>query len=144
MKQRGLYIARQLSFKGVTFEIKEIDLDPDFVEVYNQSVELWQEAKDKIEIALQLMVEDPKTKKQTLSQFWSAHQRFFKYLCIAAKVPHIVNIAKEELKNGHAIVIGLQSTGEQRTQEALEENNGELTDFVSTARAVFSSFIDVF
>jgi len=33
-------------------------------------------------------------KKIMWSQFWSAHQRFFKYLCIAAKVKHAVELAK--------------------------------------------------
>ena len=32
------------------------------------------------------------------------------------------------------VVIGLQSTGEARTLEQLEESGGELTDFVSTAK----------
>ena len=31
------------------------------------------------------------------------------------------------------VVIGLQSTGESRTLEQLEESGGELNDFVSTA-----------
>lgn len=34
------------------------------------------------------------------------------------------------------MVIGLQSTGEARTLEALEEGGGELNDFVSTAKYV--------
>ena len=32
------------------------------------------------------------------------------------------------------VVIGLQSTGEARTLEQLEEAGGELNDFVSTAK----------
>lgn len=35
------------------------------------------------------------------------------------------------------VVIGLQSTGEARTLEQLEEQGGELNDFVSTAKYVF-------
>ena len=38
MKVRGMYIARQLSFKGVTFRIAEIPLDPKYKEMYNHSV----------------------------------------------------------------------------------------------------------
>ena len=33
-------------------------------------------------------------------QFWSAHQRYFKYLCISAKVPHCIKVAREAVKNG--------------------------------------------
>ena len=67
-------------------------------------------------------------------QFWSAHQRFFKYLCIASKVEHAVKVARESIKMGKCVVIGLQSTGEARTLEQLEREDGELSDFVSTAK----------
>lgn len=37
------------------------------------------------------------SRKSLWGQFWSAHQRFFKYLCIAAKVRRLVELAREEL-----------------------------------------------
>lgn len=37
MKVSGMYIARQLSFSGVTFRIEEIPLDPTFERVYNRA-----------------------------------------------------------------------------------------------------------
>lgn len=40
MKLRGMYIARQLSFKGVTFKIEEIPPDKEFIKVYNDSVKM--------------------------------------------------------------------------------------------------------
>lgn len=42
----------------------------------------------------------------------------------------------DELFPLQCVVIGLQSTGEARTLEALEEGGGELNDFVSTAKYV--------
>ena len=39
-KSRGMYIARQLSFHGVTFRIEEIPLEKDFEKVYNLAVEM--------------------------------------------------------------------------------------------------------
>lgn len=68
------------------------------------------------------------------TQFWAAHQRFFKYLCIASKVSHAVKVAKQAIADGKCAVIGLQSTGEARTLEALDRDDGELSDFVSTAK----------
>lgn len=67
-------------------------------------------------------------------QFWGAHQRFFKYLCIASKVKYAVEAAHEAIKNGKCVVIGLQSTGEARTLEEFNIQGGELIDFVSTAK----------
>lgn len=40
MKLRGMYIARQLSFHGVSFKIEEVPLDSNFKKAYDDSVEL--------------------------------------------------------------------------------------------------------
>merc|ERR1712008_321533 len=68
--------------------------------------------------------------------------RFFKYLCIASKVNHVVKTASEVIKMGKCVVIGLQSTGEARTLEAVENADGDLTDFVSTATGVLQSLVE--
>lgn len=43
---------------------------------------------------------EQRMKKSMWGQFWSAHQRFFKYLCIASKVRRVVQLAREEVQNG--------------------------------------------
>ena len=40
MKLRGMYIARQLSFKGVSFKIQEIPIEKEYVKMYNDAVSL--------------------------------------------------------------------------------------------------------
>ncbi|XP_016366081.1 LOW QUALITY PROTEIN: protein strawberry notch homolog 1-like [Sinocyclocheilus rhinocerous] len=142
MKLRGMYIARQLSFTGVTFKIEEVPLTLDYIKMYNKSVRLWVRAREKFQQAANLMDAEQRMKKSMWGQFWSAHQRFFKYLCIASKVRRVVQLAREEVKNGKCVVIGLQSTGEARTLEALEEGGGELNDFVSTAKGVLQSLVE--
>ncbi|XP_075754664.1 protein strawberry notch homolog 1 isoform X1 [Pelodiscus sinensis] len=142
MKLRGMYIARQLSFSGVTFKIEEVLLSQNYIKMYNKSVKLWVNAREKFQQAADLIDAEQRMKKSMWGQFWSAHQRFFKYLCIASKVKRVVQLAREEIKNGKCVVIGLQSTGEARTLEALEEGGGELNDFVSTAKGVLQSLIE--
>ncbi|XP_012878509.1 PREDICTED: protein strawberry notch homolog 1 [Dipodomys ordii] len=142
MKLRGMYIARQLSFTGVTFKIEEVLLSQSYVKMYNKAVKLWVIARERFQQAADLMDAEQRMKKSMWGQFWSAHQRFFKYLCIASKVKRVVQLAREEIKNGKCVVIGLQSTGEARTLEALEEGGGELNDFVSTAKGVLQSLIE--
>uniref|UniRef100_A0A7N6A3S1 Protein strawberry notch homolog 1 n=1 Tax=Anabas testudineus TaxID=64144 RepID=A0A7N6A3S1_ANATE len=142
MKLRGMYIARQLSFTGVTFKIEEVPLSQHYINMYNKSVRLWVSAREKFQQAANLMDAEQRMKKSMWGQFWSAHQRFFKYLCIASKVRRVVQLAREEVQNGKCVVIGLQSTGEARTLEALEEGGGELNDFVSTAKGVLQSLIE--
>ena len=69
--------------------------------------------------------------------FWSAHQRFFRSLCIASKVDTAISLAKKALDDGHCCVIGLQSTGEARSKGAAaaagfnEDVGGSFDDFVS-------------
>jgi hypothetical protein len=141
MKHRGMYIARQLSFKDVTFKVDEVALSPKFIKSYDDSVKLWVQLLQSFTEAAELVNADPKMRKTMWAQFWSAHQRFFKYLCIAAKVKHAVQVASEAVKCGKCVVIGLQSTGEARTLEQIE-NEGELSDFVSTAKGVLQALVD--
>ncbi|XP_057698255.1 si:ch73-63e15.2 isoform X3 [Corythoichthys intestinalis] len=139
MKVSGMYIARQLSFSGVSFRIEEIGLDSDFKLVYNKAAKLWAEA---LQVFMRAADELGLVSRKSLwGQFWSSHQRFFKYLCIAAKVRCLVELAKKELEAGKCIVIGLQSTGESRTREVLDENDGHLDRFVSAAEGVFQSLV---
>ncbi|XP_068599294.1 si:ch73-63e15.2 [Brachionichthys hirsutus] len=139
MKVSGMYIARQLSFSGVSFRIEEIGLDSDFKLVYNKAARLWAEA---LQVFMRAADELGLVSRKSLwGQFWSSHQRFFKYLCIAAKVRCLVELALKELEAGKCIVIGLQSTGESRTREVLDENDGHLDRFVSAAEGVFQSLV---
>ncbi|XP_055514842.1 protein strawberry notch homolog 2-like isoform X1 [Leucoraja erinacea] len=139
MKVSGMYIARQLSFAGVTFRIEEIPLDESFKLVYNKAAVLWAEAMNIFQHAAELI--GLESRKSLWGQFWSAHQRFFKYLCIAAKVRRLVDIGRQEMQKGKCVVIGLQSTGEARTREVLDEKDGHLSQFVSAAEGVFKSLI---
>ena len=129
------FIVRQLSFQGVTFRIDEVELSKELREVYNHSVDLWVEMLHKFTEAADLIDAEKRMKKTMWGQFWSSHQRFFKYLCIASKVKHVCQVADENQRMGKCIVIGLQSTGEARTIEQVEREE-ELTDFVSTSKGV--------
>ncbi|KAK2722406.1 hypothetical protein QYM36_002818 [Artemia franciscana] len=144
MKARGVYIARQLSFAGVTFDIQDVEMKPKFIQAYDESVDLWTDMTKKFEEAIDIMIppdEEKSSRKNIWSQFWSAHQRFFKYMCMASKVGHTVRIAREAVKNGKCVVIGLQSTGEARTLEMIDQEE-DMTEFVSTAKGVIQNLVE--
>uniref|UniRef100_A0AAQ5XZ16 Protein strawberry notch homolog 2 n=1 Tax=Amphiprion ocellaris TaxID=80972 RepID=A0AAQ5XZ16_AMPOC len=139
MKVSGMYIARQLSFSGVSFRIEEIGLDSDFKLVYNKAAKLWAEA-----LLMFMRAADELglvSRKSLWGQFWSSHQRFFKYLCIAAKVRCLVELAQKELAAGKCIVIGLQSTGESRTRESILSKFLTLFSAHLCSRGVFQSLV---
>lgn len=54
------------------------------------------------------------SRKSLWGQFWSAHQRFFKYLCIAAKVHRLVELAREELARDKVSEPGLPAPAPPR------------------------------
>lgn len=60
----------------------------------------WVSAREKFQQAANLMDAEQRMKKSMWGQFWSAHQRFFKYLCIASKVRRVVQLAREDVQNG--------------------------------------------
>jgi len=82
----------------------------------------------------------------TWRAFWAAHQRFFRHMCMAAKVPCVVKLAKEAIEAGKCVVIGLQSTGEAHTADVVGKiPKGEdfvLDDFVSGPKELLSRLVE--
>lgn len=118
MKRKGIFLARTLSWDGAEFHTLEVNLNRDQIGMYDGAVRWWMTVKGQMEASIQL-VGASKTLWRT---YWSAHQRFFKEMCICSKIDEVVRQAKKYLEsNDHAIVIGLQSTGEAGMEVALEE-----------------------
>lgn len=57
-------------------------------------------------------------------------------MCMSAKVPAAVRLAKKALLEDKCVVIGLQSTGEARTEEAVTKYVGRFL-FCSIRRVCF-------
>uniref|UniRef100_A0A914DFZ9 Strawberry notch helicase C domain-containing protein n=1 Tax=Acrobeloides nanus TaxID=290746 RepID=A0A914DFZ9_9BILA len=128
---------------GASFSVEEVPLSTEFIKLYDDSVKFWIECKRQFQYALKLLnVQQKKLSQNVWAQFWAAHQRFFKYLCIGAKVDATVRIAQEAIRQKKCVVIGLQSTGESQTIEAMDNMDGDLMDFVSTTKAVLYNLID--
>ena len=121
--------------------------------VYDRSVEVWDLLRQCLAEGLELgVVNDPFKKPDAPVRrgtpngvlwryFWGAHQRFFKDLCVASKVPAALQVARQSLKDNKCVVIGLQSTGEARTKDAIEEHGEVFDDFVSAPRATLERLI---
>lgn len=115
----------------------------DFKRTYDDAVAFWSELQNQFTKAFNILQEHKKkTFKSAWTHYYSACQRFFKHLCIAMKVPMCVEITKQALSQGKCVVIGLQSTGESQTNDAIDEMDGELEDFVSTPKQLLVSLIE--
>ncbi|GAX80052.1 hypothetical protein CEUSTIGMA_g7491.t1 [Chlamydomonas eustigma] len=133
LKQMGSYIARTLSYQGVSFEQKLVEVDEAYRALYDKAVDLWFETW----VFLNGLKDSPGLLlpwKVVSAQYWGGHMRFFRQLCTAAKVPSIEVLAREELSRGHCVVIGMQSTGEARTEAYVKSSGGD--------DAVFDQFVE--
>lgn len=53
-------------------------------------------------------------------------------MCVSAKVPAVVKLSKQALLENKCVVIGLQSTGEARTEEAVSKYVSLISSFSLT------------
>ncbi|CAD5113144.1 DgyrCDS2335 [Dimorphilus gyrociliatus] len=135
MKAVGTYVCRSLSFKNAQFETKKIELTPKQEKTYNAAV------KREIFVSLSTAVRRTKCSSKTINaSFWSAHQRFFKQMCMAIKLPIVLEETKKALVSDSCVVIGLQSTGEAGLQASLKKNE-KINDFISVCRHIVLQFI---
>lgn len=142
MKARGMYVCRTLSYKGAEFEIVEAPLEAGMEAMYNKSAEFWAELRIEMLSANAFLPNEKPNSSQLWRLYWSSHQRFFRHLCMSAKVPVTVRLAKKALSANKCVVIGLQSTGEARTEEAVTKYGVELDDFVSGPRELLLKFVE--
>ncbi|XP_073279298.1 protein FORGETTER 1 [Primulina huaijiensis] len=142
MKARGMYVCRTLSYKGVEFEVVEVPLEAKMTEMYERSAEFWAELRVELLSASAVLVTERPNSSQLWRLYWASHQRFFRHMCMAAKVPAVVSLSKQGLLDNKCVVIGLQSTGEARTEEAIIKYGLELDDFISGPRELLLKFVE--
>lgn len=125
LKQMGLYLARSLSFEGVTYEQLLHELNPIQRDVYDELAGGWQIVLNNMEEAMGTCgqtgggKDTAKIKSAMLGLFWTGHQRFFNQIITAAQMPSILSQMHEDLKNGMAVVLQLTNTDEAGQNRAI-------------------------
>jgi len=136
LKLSGLHVSRGLSYRHAEFEILQAALSPEAVLTYKEACGFWLSLKHAFHQALELT-----NSKSPWNPFWSTHQRFFKQLCVALKVPSVIRETKQALADGHCVIIGLQSTGEAQLDNWVGERRSSK---VSTSINTTSNISPVF
>ncbi|CAL5030145.1 unnamed protein product [Urochloa decumbens] len=142
MKARGMYVCRTLSYKGADFDTVEAPLEERMMNMYRKAAEFWAELRLELLSASEFFAEEKGNSNQIWRLYWASHQRFFRHMCMSAKVPAVVRIAKQALAENKCVVIGLQSTGEARTEEAVTKYGVEMEDFVSGPRELLLKLVE--
>ncbi|BDA48430.1 probable protein strawberry notch homolog 1 [Coccomyxa sp. Obi] len=135
LKATGTYISRSLSYAGAEFSIVRVDVDPVFKVMYDRACKFWH-------FLFNIFQEYHLMNGRQWMQFYAAEQRFFRQMLMAAKVHKTAQVAREAIRDGMSVVIGLQSTGEANTNATREESGDVLDDFVSAPKVIMQQFLE--
>src|SRR5712672_969978 len=128
LKALGLYAARSLSYEGIEYELVEHRLTPEQMRIYDAYAGAFQVIHNNLDAALQAAnvtgesgTLNAQAKSAARSAFESAKQRFFNHLITAMKTPSLIASVERDLRDGHAAVIQIVSTGEALMERRLAE-----------------------
>lgn len=124
MRSEGMLSCRALSFRGTSFNLRIMPLNPDQTTMYTLAAELWQRL---MRVLFEMLIaEKARIKAQygkkaishqldvstTMRYFWSMQQQFFKQLLVSMKVEKAAQMVEDALVRGEQAVVAMWSTGE--------------------------------
>jgi hypothetical protein len=152
MKALGMYLSGSISFgvcpqsgKAVEYRERIHALTPHQWEMYNRAANAWQSVLRNIDAALEVTNGGPRARAVALHKYWGDHQRFFRQVICAFKVPSVIAETEAALSEGESVVISLVGTGEARTKEQVAKataNGGMLEDLDFSPREVIGAMVD--
>ena len=141
MKQMGLYIARSLSFEGVTYGRLEHQLSDLQVDIYNRLADAWQVTLQNFDEALKItgateevndriVTRNSQAKKNAKAAYWGAQQRFFNQIITSMQMPVVIEQMEKDIADGKSVVLQLVNTNQAQQERALEARKeaGESTE----------------
>ncbi|MGH9844126.1 MAG: strawberry notch-like NTP hydrolase domain-containing protein, partial [Blastocatellia bacterium] len=152
LKALGMYLSGSISFgvcprsgKSVEYRERIHRLAPEQREMYNRAAAAWQKVMQNIDEALVVTGGGKRARAVALNKFWSDHQRFFRQVICAFKVPVVIAEAEQALKEDKSIVISLVGTGEARTRDQVAKAaaaGGLLEDLDFSPREVIAAMVE--
>ncbi|HLP81865.1 MAG TPA: strawberry notch family protein, partial [Nitrosomonas sp.] len=146
MKAMGMYLARSLSYDGVSYERLEHTLSDLQEDIYNELAGAWQVVLNNVEQALEITQagKNGNGKSAAMSQFWGAHQRFFNQIITAMQTPRVIDDIRAQLDVGHVAVIQLVNTNEAAQERIIADataNDAALEDLDFTPRQMLMDYV---
>lgn len=127
LKAMGRYLCGNLSMgadpeSGLAVEFREVThwLTPAQRQMYDHMAQGWQEVFRNTHRALDLTNSGKATRSQAVNQFWAEHQRCFRNLITAFKVPTLIREIEDALGRRESIVVSITGTGESQTKKQIE------------------------
>lgn len=126
LKAMGRYFCGNLSYgidpdSGLAVEYREVihPLSPKQREMYNNMARAWQEVLKNFNRALDITNSSKISRRNSIGQFWAEHQRCFRNLITAFKVPTIIREIEAALGQQQSIVVSITGTGEAQTKKQI-------------------------
>lgn len=139
LKARGKYIARNLSFDGVSYRRLTHNLDESQRETYDIAAKSWQVVIQNFNEALKVTGGNlnSKAKSNAAQRIWNSEQQFFEQLTTSIMTPALIEDARKQLEAGKSVVVQLTRTNEAQAEReaanAKKNDDGTLdlneTDF---------------
>lgn len=115
-----MYLARSLSYEGVTYSRVEHQLSDLQRDIYDRLAEGWQVVLQNMNAALELTgardadgtTRNKDAVQAAMAQFWSGQQRFFNQVITAMQMPSVIEQMERDLAEGKALVLQLVNTNE--------------------------------
>jgi hypothetical protein len=152
MKSLGMYTSGSISFgvdpasgKAVEYRERVHHLTPEQRRMYNHATAAWRAVLQNIDRAIEITNAGSRARGVALTKFWGDHQRFFRQLICAFKVPSVVAEAEAALAAGKSAVISLVGTGEAKTREQVARviaEGGNLEDLDFSPREIIAAMIE--
>ncbi|WP_186398148.1 strawberry notch family protein [Stappia sp. P2PMeth1] len=128
LRSLGLYTARSLSYDGVEYELVEHRLTEEQRRIYDAYAGAFQIIHNNLDAAMQAAnitgsegTLNRQAKSAARSAFESTKQRFFGHLLTSMKTPTLIRSIERDLREDHAAVIQIVSTGEALMERRLAE-----------------------
>jgi hypothetical protein len=147
-----MYLSGSISFgvcpksgKAVEYRERIHRLTPQQREMYDHAAKAWQVVLRDIDAALEVTGGGTRARATALNKFWGDHQRFFRQVICAFKVPSVIAETEAALSEGKSVVISLVGTGEARTREQVARMmaaGGMLEDLDFSPREVIASMVE--
>jgi hypothetical protein len=132
LKAMGRYLCGNLSYgidpeSGLAVEYREVIhlLTARQREMYNNMARAWQEVLKNFNRALDITNSSRASRLSAHGQFWAEHQRCFRNLIIAFKVPTLIREIETALGEKKSVVVSVTGTGEAQTKKQTERAASE-------------------
>ena len=145
LKALGMYASRSISFKGVDYRERVHALTPDQRQMYDSAARAWQVVLKNIDKALGITNADSRARTFAMRRFWTDHQRFFRQVTTAMKMPTIISEVEDALKSGESAIVTLKGTGESKTTQQVAKAGAEgksLEELDFTPRETLAQMVD--